>query len=45
MHVADVEDGKPIKEGRNVRSLDAIVTYLYTLCILASTPIQASRLQ
>src|SRR6516165_1688195 len=45
MHVADVQDSKPIKEAWNLRVSDKIVAYLNTLCILASTPVQAGHLQ
>src|SRR5258708_4161903 len=45
VHVADVEDGEPIKKGRDVRPLDEVVAYLYTLCIPAAAPIHPCQLQ
>src|SRR5260370_24029860 len=45
VHVADVEDGESIKKGREVRPLDEVVAYLYTLCIPVPSPIQPCQLQ
>src|SRR6266436_1962666 len=45
MHVADVEDGEFIKRDREARPQDEVVADLYTLCILATAPIQPCQLQ
>ena len=45
MHVADVEDRESIENGWQVRPLNLVVAYLYTLCIATPAPIQSSQLQ